>query len=63
MSKLVVPYVPCSLVWTKILDLLDIEDQGTDFCFWKLRFNTIYNVYSKKSPFKYYISIYGGGGV
>ena len=48
---------------TYILELLDIEEQGTEFCFRKLKFITIYNGYSNKSPFKYYISILGGWGV
>ena len=46
---------------TYILELLDIEEQGTEFCFRKLEFITIYNAYSNKSPFKYYIGILGGG--
>ena len=45
-----------------ILELLDIEEQGTEFCFRKLKFITIYNAYSKEFPFKYYISILGGPG-
>ena len=32
--------------------LLDIEDQGTEFCLRKLKFNMIYNTYLNKSPFK-----------
>ena len=47
---------------TYILELLDVEEQGTEFCFKKLKIITIYNAYSNKSPFKYYISILGGGG-
>ena len=48
---------------TCILELLDIEEQGTEFCFRKLRFIImIYNAYSNESPFKYYISILGGVG-
>ena len=43
-----------------IPELPDIEEQGTEFRFRKLEFNTIYNTYVKKSPFKYYISILGG---
>ena len=43
-----------------ILKLPDIEEQGTEFCFKKLEFYTIYNAYVKKSPFTYYISILGG---
>ena len=46
-----------------ILELLDIEEQGNEFCFKKLRFITTYNAYSNKSPFKYYISILRGSGV
>ena len=46
-----------------ILELLDIEEQGTEFWFRKLKFIMIYNAYSNKSPFKYYISILGGGRV
>ena len=45
-----------------IHELLDIEEQGTEFCFRKLKFITIYNAYSNKSPFKFYISILGGMG-
>ena len=39
-----------------------IEKQGTMFCFRNLEFNTIYNAFSNKSPFKYHISILGGCG-
>ena len=39
-----------------------VEEQGTEFCFRKLKFITIYNANSNKSPFKYYISILGGVG-
>ena len=42
---------------------LNKEEKGTEFCFRKLKFITIYNAYSIKSPFKYYISILGGVGV
>ena len=44
-----------------ILEVLDIEEQGIEFCFRKLEFNMIYNPNSNKSPFKYYISILGRG--
>ena len=47
---------------TNILELLDIEELFTEYCFRKLKFTTIYNTYSNKSPFKYYISILGGVG-
>ena len=43
-----------------ILELLDTEEQETEFCFRKLKFIMILNAYSNKSPFKYYISILGG---
>ena len=33
-----------------------------DFAFRKLELDTIYNAYSNESPFKYYISVLGGGG-
>ena len=46
---------------TNILELLDIEELFTEYCFRKLKFTTIYNTYSNKSPFKYYLSILGGG--
>ena len=46
-----------------ILELLDKEEKGTEFCFCKLKFDVMYNAYSNKSPFNYYISILGGWGV
>ena len=46
-----------------ILELLDIEEQGTEFWFSKLEFDMIYNAYSNQSPFKYHISILGRVGV
>ena len=36
--------------------------RALNFAFRKLEFDTIYNAYSNKSPFKYYISALGGGG-
>ena len=42
--------------------MYDLEEQGTVFLIRKLEFNKIYNPYSNKSPFKYYITILGGGG-
>ena len=45
-----------------ILELLDIQEQVTEFWFRKLKSITIYNAYSNKSSFKYYISILGGMG-
>ena len=45
-----------------ILELIDIEEQETEFCFGKLESNTILNAYWNKSTFKYYISILGGVG-
>ena len=45
---------------TYILELLDTEEHSTEFCFRKLEFDVIYNAYSNKSPFMYYISVFGG---
>ena len=45
-----------------ILELLDIEEQDTEFFFRKHELNMIYNAYSNKLSFKYYISILGGRG-
>ena len=42
------------------MQLLEIEEQGTDFCFRKFEFNTTYNAYSNKLSLKYYIIILGG---
>ena len=33
-----------------ILELCDVEEQGTEFCFRKLKFNTIYDIYLNKEP-------------
>ena len=41
------------------LNYLIYSKRAWDFVFRKLEFNTIYNAFSKKSPFKYYISILG----
>ena len=41
-----------------ILELLDIDEQDTEFSFRKLEFN---NAYLNKSPFKYHMSIFWGG--
>ena len=38
------------------------KSRALNFAFRKPEFNTIYNTYSNESPFKYYISILGGGG-
>ena len=38
------------------------KSRALNFAFRKLEFDTIYNAYSNKSPFKYYISILGGVG-
>ena len=38
------------------------KSRPLNFAFRKLEFDTIYNAYSNKSPFKYYISILGVGG-
>ena len=40
--------------------LRDIEEQGKEFCFRKLEFDTIYNAYLNKSQLKYHIIILGG---
>ena len=39
------------------------KSRALDFTFRKLEFDMIYNAYSNESPFKYYISILGGGGL
>ena len=38
------------------------KSRALNFAFRKLEFDTIYNAYSNKSPFKYYISVLGGVG-
>ena len=38
------------------------KSRALNFAFRKLEFDTIYNAYSNILPFKYYISIFGGGG-
>ena len=38
------------------------KSRALNFAFRKLEFDTIYNAYSNKSPFKYYISVLGEGG-
>ena len=37
------------------------KGRALDFAFRKLELDTIYNAYSNESPFKYYISTFGGG--
>ena len=37
------------------------KGRALDFAFRKLELDTIYNAYSNESPFKYYISVLGGG--
>ena len=44
------------------LNYLIYKSRALNFTFRKLEFDTIYNAYSNKSPFNYYISILGGGG-
>ena len=44
------------------LNYLIYKSRALNFTFRKLEFDTIYNAYSNESPFKYYISILGGGG-
>ena len=44
------------------LNYLIYKSRSLNFALRKLEFDTIYNVYSNKSPFKYYISVLGGVG-
>ena len=39
------------------------KSRALNFAFKKPEFITIYNAYLNKSPFKYYISVLGGGGL
>ena len=43
------------------LNYLIYKSRAIHFAFRKLEFDMIYNAYSNESPFKYYISILGGG--
>ena len=43
------------------LNYLIYKNKALSFTFRKLKINTIYKAYLNESPFKYYISILGGG--
>ena len=45
-----------------ILELLDTEEQGTEFCFRMLTFITIYKAYSEKISIQVLYKHFRGGG-
>ena len=44
-------------LWSDHLNYLIYKGRTLRFAFWKLELDTIYNVYSNESQFKYYITI------